>query len=193
MGCTSSTEYVVDPATGKEVKKTRFGGAHPGNRRPQHSPYVPPDNEFGKDGKATAHFVAYGGGNALTLVQKDGLSQQPQAGPKPPEYIEVTIPTGVSAGETIHVQNPDGRLNAVVVPAGFGPGDKFIVEFAPPNEPPPKVQSSPATTTVPPTTTAAASAVTEPEVYVPSTFNNNDAGGDYPTASATPVYTSETK
>ena len=25
-----------------------------------------------KDGKATAHFVAHGGGNALTLVKKDG-------------------------------------------------------------------------------------------------------------------------
>lgn len=43
----------------------------------------------------------------------------------------VTLPAGVSSGQTIHVQAPDGRLNAIVVPPGFGPGSTFTVEFAP--------------------------------------------------------------
>eukprot|EP00522_Entomoneis_paludosa_P016643 CAMPEP_0172454852 /NCGR_PEP_ID=MMETSP1065-20121228/11725_1 /TAXON_ID=265537 /ORGANISM="Amphiprora paludosa, Strain CCMP125" /LENGTH=190 /DNA_ID=CAMNT_0013207257 /DNA_START=17 /DNA_END=589 /DNA_ORIENTATION=- len=189
MGCTSSTEYVVDPATGKEVKKTKFGGAHPANRRPQQAPYTPPATDFGKDGQATAHFVAYGGGNALTLVQKDGTST-PQTGPKPPEYIEVTIPEGVTAGQTIHVQNPDGELNAVVVPSGFGPGDTFIVEFAPTGEEPPPTKMN---ASAPPE--ASATAVEDPEVYVPtfSTSNNNNDVGNYPSASATPVYRADSK
>jgi hypothetical protein len=29
------------------------------------------------------------------------------------------------------VQAPDGRLNAIVIPPGFGPGSTFTVEFAP--------------------------------------------------------------
>jgi hypothetical protein len=37
----------------------------------------------------------------------------------------------VVAGQTIHVQAPDGRLNAIVIPPGFGPGSTFTVEFAP--------------------------------------------------------------
>jgi hypothetical protein len=28
----------------------------------------------------------------------------------------------VSEGQTIHVQAPDGQLNAIVIPLGFGPG-----------------------------------------------------------------------
>jgi hypothetical protein len=41
------------------------------------------------------------------------------------------LPDGVVAGQTIHVQAPDGRLNAIVIPPGFGPGSTFTVEFAP--------------------------------------------------------------
>jgi hypothetical protein len=37
-------------------------------------------------------------------------------------FNAVTLPNGVSAGQTIHVQAPDGRLNAIIVPPGFGPG-----------------------------------------------------------------------
>lgn len=44
----------------------------------------------------------------------------------------MTLPDGVSSGQTIHVQAPDGRMNAIVVPTGFGPGSTFMVEFAPP-------------------------------------------------------------
>ncbi|KAL7574046.1 hypothetical protein ACA910_015624 [Epithemia clementina (nom. ined.)] len=127
MGCTSSTEYVVDPATGKEVQKRKLGGNYPGNRRPQHAPYQPPASAFDGTGTAKAHFVAYGGGNALTLVRTNGITTTTAT---PSNYIEVTLPEGVKAGQVIHVQAPDGQLNEVVVPEGFGPGDVFTVEFA---------------------------------------------------------------
>jgi hypothetical protein len=77
---------VQDPHTGKEKKKKKLGGASPGQRRPEHAPYVPPQSQF-QDGKATVHFVATGGGNALTLVQQDG-SHQPQIGKPQTEFIQ---------------------------------------------------------------------------------------------------------
>lgn len=82
----SSKQVIVDPMTGKETKKKKLGGAYPGQRRPQHQPYVPPASDFDKEGKATAHFIAYGGGNALTLVKKDG-SSKPESG-KPEAQAE---------------------------------------------------------------------------------------------------------
>jgi hypothetical protein len=54
--------------TGQEKTRKKLGGAYPGQRRPPNQPYLPPASEFGKDGQAVAHFVAFGGGNALTLV-----------------------------------------------------------------------------------------------------------------------------
>jgi len=81
---------VTDPHTGQAKQKKRLGGAYPGQRRPQHAPYAPPASDFGKDGTATAHFIAYGGGNALTLVKPDG-SHQPQTGQARPEYIQGTL------------------------------------------------------------------------------------------------------
>jgi hypothetical protein len=39
----------------------------------------------------------------------------------------VTLPNGVTAGETIHVQAPDGIINVIVVPPGFGPGYILVV------------------------------------------------------------------
>merc|ERR1712070_792893 len=64
---------------------------------------------------------------------KQGDIAQPQIGAqvaKQPEYIQVTLPAGVSAGQTIQVQAPDGRLNEIIIPQGFGPGSTFTVEFA---------------------------------------------------------------
>ena len=43
MGCTSSTEQVVDPHTGQVKQKKKLGGQYPGQRRAQNAPYVPPD------------------------------------------------------------------------------------------------------------------------------------------------------
>jgi hypothetical protein len=46
----------------------------------------------------------------------------------------VTLPDGVSSGQVIHVQAPDGAVNAITVPPGFGPGSTFTVEFVPPEK-----------------------------------------------------------
>eukprot|EP00567_Pseudictyota_dubia_P007115 CAMPEP_0197461650 /NCGR_PEP_ID=MMETSP1175-20131217/57096_1 /TAXON_ID=1003142 /ORGANISM="Triceratium dubium, Strain CCMP147" /LENGTH=72 /DNA_ID=CAMNT_0042996981 /DNA_START=83 /DNA_END=298 /DNA_ORIENTATION=+ len=71
MGCTSSKTTQGAVAAGKPKKK-KLGGQYPGNRRAQQQPYVPDANEFqkvnGNTEVATAHFVATGGGNALTLM-----------------------------------------------------------------------------------------------------------------------------
>ena len=48
----------------------------------------------------------------------------------------VTLPDGVKAGQVIHVQAPDGRVNEIIVPDGFGPGSTFTVEFAKEEEKP---------------------------------------------------------
>jgi hypothetical protein len=84
---------VVTDMNGKEKKNKKLGGAYPGQRRPQHQQYTPPASDFGKDGQATAHFVAYGGGNALVLVKKDGSSQPESGGGvgDKPQYIQGTF------------------------------------------------------------------------------------------------------
>lgn len=194
MGCTSSTEIVTDPKTGQQVTKHRLGGAHPGNRRMAKPAYTPNPADFNKEGQATAHFVTYGGGNALVL-QQGGIAQ-PQSGVpvgKKPEYIQVTLPENVNAGDTIHVEAPDGRLNEIVVPDGFGPGSTFTVEFA--DGPPPANTSSTNNQSpyVPPVASATQS-------MGPSNSNNNDiddgfaSGFNNPnfvaTASATTSYNS---
>lgn len=45
------------------------------------------------------------------------------------EIVSVTVPAGISAGETIHVLHPDrsGRIIEAVVPSGVKPGAKFFV------------------------------------------------------------------
>ncbi len=40
------------------------------------------------------------------------------------------MPSGVRGGDVIHVRAPDGRINAIIVPMGMGPGSTFTVEFA---------------------------------------------------------------
>lgn len=106
------------------------GGAYPGNRRPVNQPYSPPPSQF-SNGQATTHFVSYGGGNAL--VRKQNGVAQPEVGARTePELIQVTLPENVYAGQTIQVAAPDGRLNEITIPEGFGPGSSFTVEFADP-------------------------------------------------------------
>jgi hypothetical protein len=177
MGCTSSSEVQVDTHTGKPKKK--LGGDYPGNRRPQQAPYAPPQSDFqkvdGNTSQATAHFVAYGGGNALVLVDDANSPPQAASGGPAKEYISVTLPEGVNPGDTIHVQSPDGRLNAIVVPDGMHAGSTFTVEFADAPTPPPTAVpvAAPA---------AAASSSTATDDFV-SGFNA------YPTAPAS--YTSK--
>lgn len=124
----------------------------------------------------------------------------------------VTLPDGVQAGQTIHVQAPDGRLNAIVIPPGFGPGSTFTVEFAPEEKAvtaAPAVAAAPAFTTAPiahgddgfatgfnnpnytpPPQAAAASAtvvsVSEPEAN--AAYEANIDLTSYPTTTATPIY-----
>ena len=129
MGCASSTEASTNYVTGEKKTKHKMGGAYPGNRRQANKPYAPPASQF-SNGQATSHFVSYGGGNALVL--KQGGIAQPQIGATAakPQFIQVTLPAGVSSGQTIQVQAPDGRLNEIIIPPGFGPGSTFTVEFA---------------------------------------------------------------
>ena len=89
----------------------------------------------------------------------------------------MTLPAGVTEGQTIHVQAPNGKINAIVVPPGFGPGSTFTVEFAPDEKPATQQQPVPLPTkqeetnyhnVVPP----ASSSVKN------STSNNNNNHGD---------------
>ena len=38
------------------------------------------------------------------------------------QELRVTVPDGCTAGQTIHVQHPDGRTLAIVLPPGSAPG-----------------------------------------------------------------------
>ena len=167
MGCASSTQVVTDPHTGQQKQKTKLGGAYPGNRRQANKPYAPPASQF-SGGQATAHFVNYGGGNALVLKQDNGTAQ-PQVGASPlggggkqPEYIQVTLPDGVYAGQKIQVAAPDGRLNEIIIPTGFGPGSTFTVEFAD-GPPPSKAEEGP----------SSSSSSSYTPTYTPYVTNNN--------------------
>ena len=78
-------KVVTDPVTGKQKVKKKLGGAYPGQRPAQHAPYNPSDFQ---NGQATAHFIQYGGGNALVLTDgPNPTSIQPQQGQAQPEYI----------------------------------------------------------------------------------------------------------
>jgi hypothetical protein len=186
MGCTSSTEIVTDPRTGEKKTKNKLGGAYPGNRRQGNNPYTPPASQF-SNGQATAHFVNYGGGNALVLKQDNGMAQ-PQVGAIPvkqAEYIQVTLPSGVYGGQTIQVAAPDGRRNEIVVPDGFGPGMTFTVEFV--DGPPPstkysKYEEQPAYGE---TTTAAYSNMTPYVPYVTPSSGTATAPTNYYSSPAT--------
>mmetsp|Transcript_14337 Transcript_14337/g.20626 ORF Transcript_14337/g.20626 Transcript_14337/m.20626 type:complete len:228 (+) Transcript_14337:213-896(+) len=188
----------TDPITGQQTKKQSLGGAYPGQRRKVQAPYTPPVDDFDKNGQATAHFVQYGGGNALVLV--NGPNPHPQYGNRPTEYISVTLPSGVSPGDTIHVQSPDGRTNAVVVPDGMGPGSKFTVQFEDEERP---LQAMPVHTAsgnnpttscyVPETTTTTTSAnTTTTPAYTP--FTNATTVIEEPTTASvtTPYVTAQT-
>jgi hypothetical protein len=81
------SQTTTDPHTGKQTTKTSLGGAYPGQRQQNATPYTPDASQFGANGQATAHFKAVGGGNALTLVQHDGT---PVAMQVAPQYIQGT-------------------------------------------------------------------------------------------------------
>mmetsp|Transcript_30769 Transcript_30769/g.62384 ORF Transcript_30769/g.62384 Transcript_30769/m.62384 type:complete len:135 (+) Transcript_30769:458-862(+) len=124
----------------------------------------------GQTRTATAHFVAYGGGNALVLMDKPNRAAKvvdDNDGSKQ-EFIEVTLPANVNPGDVIHVKNQKGQINAIVVPDGMGPGSTFTVEFD--------------TGDAPMAEEEIAVAVPEPEISV--------SASQYPSA---PVYQSSTQ
>ncbi len=124
MGCVNST-----------------AATYPGNRRVANPTYQPPDSDYTRVDETTAvanaHFVTCPGGNALRLEGKphrsDGIQNNTMGATSnggQPTYISVTLPPGVNSGDVIHVRAPDGRLNAITVPPGMGPGATFTVEFS---------------------------------------------------------------
>lgn len=200
MGCASSSETKTDYVTGQQTTKHKLGGSYPGNRRQAHSPYTPPASQ--------GHFVSYGGGNALVL--KQGGLAQPQIGAaiaKPPEYIQITLPEGVKSGQKIQVAAPDGRLNEIIIPEGFGPGSTFTVEFADSDPSPSRTNKSEsygyapttaATSTTPPPQSAAndvddgfASGFGNSNVVPQASTVGSGSYSAYPSATdAKPVYSS---
>lgn len=113
----------------------------------------------------------------------------------------VTLPAGITPGQTIHVQAPDGQVNAIVVPDGFGPGSTFTVEFAPSQSTEPvtavpledkydyssttKTSSYQSSGPPPPVAPAAAAATTTGDDGFASGFNNPN-WRPAPTAQAVP-------
>ncbi|KAL7475670.1 hypothetical protein ACHAW6_001580 [Cyclotella cf. meneghiniana] len=140
--------------------------AYPGDKRPQNPSYQPAANEFqqvtSNTAACTTHFITCPGGNALKLVGKPNRAENQGAVAegglaKYIQVITVTLPPGVHPGDVIHVQAPDGRLNAIIVPEGMGPGSTFTVEFADDLPPPPAEEDLTPGVYVPPV-------IAEPEV-----------------------------
>lgn len=198
MGCTSSTEVVRDPVTGQAKQKKKLGGAYPGNRRVAKPVYKPGDDEYkqidSNTAVANAHFVTCPGGNALMLVGKPNRVEDDGGGGGglAKTYISVTLPPNVHPGDIIHVRAPDGRMNAITVPPGMGPGSTFTVEFSDdPQQSPPEEESDLTPGLFVPTVVA------QPDVeyagtagveYAAGNYSNNDdvgGGGNYVVANAT--------
>ena len=148
--------------------------AYPGNKRAAHPVYQPGPEEFRADPNdpntaiANVHFVTCPGGNALKLVGKPNRVEQTGSDTQA-QYISVTLPANVHAGDVIHVKAPDGRLNAITVPQGMGPGSTFTVEFSADTPSPAEEDLTPG-------------------VYVPTVEAEPDIGVGYP-ASAVGVET----
>lgn len=71
--------------------------------------------------------------SGLQLVRTEGNALIEFDPSKMPQRVLVTVPEGVSAGESIQVQATDGsgRCVSAVVPPGMMPGSQFVVEFPP--------------------------------------------------------------
>lgn len=97
----------------------------------------------------------------------------------------VTLPSGVHSGDIIHVRAPDGRLNAITVPNGMGPGSTFTVEFSDDTPPPPAEEDLTPGVYVP-------TVMAEPEVMETSSSSNAayvpGANGDVVASATTGPY-----
>lgn len=100
----------------------------------------------------------------------------------------VTVPHGVSSGQTIRVDGPDGRTVEAVVPPGMQPGSVFMVEM-PPRPVSPAPSSYGNVHPLPPPTSA--SVVAEPAfahaVQLQSAPESSMSGVNAPVATAAPV------
>lgn len=86
-------DVVVDLQTHSWLFSKAFGGNYPGQRPPAHKPYTPNGAAF-EGGEAKAHFIQYGGGNALVLANgPNPTSIQPQQAVSngKPEFIAGTL------------------------------------------------------------------------------------------------------
>jgi hypothetical protein len=92
-------------------------------------------------------------------------------------FITVTLPPGVASGDIIHVKAPDGRLNAIVIPEGMGPGSTFTVEFANNDSAPPPTNMAPGIFV--PTVIAEPEVETGvlPPAFSYANYNNNNNNG----------------
>lgn len=95
--------------------------------------------------------------------------------------LVVTLPNGVHGGDKIHVRAPDGRLNEIIVPQGFGPGSTFTVEFA--DGPTPPTYSD--------NTAAAAPTVTATAAPANNNYNNPNADDGFATGFNNPNWIPE--
>ena len=60
------------------------------------------------------------------------LAAQPYA-PAGGQTMQVVVPAGVVAGQTLEVQGPGGQRLHAVVPPGLSPGQAFTVHMPPPH------------------------------------------------------------
>ena len=164
----------------------------PGNKRPTQPAYQPPASAYQQvdatTAVANAHFVTCPGGNALRLENRpndynnstnNNITTGTNNNDPQPTLISVTLPAGVNSGDVIHVHAPDGRLNAITVPPGMGPGSTFTVEFANDTTTPPKEEEDLTPGVYVPTVTAVAD-----EEYRPLVTSGNE--NDVVVASAVP-------
>lgn len=88
--------------------------------------------DFSSSDEATTSrlHTSYPGQRPLIKTAGNALMEAPA--PSSPEMVSVTVPNGVTAGDTIRVDSPDGRRAVeAVVPAGMSPGKMFTVRFPP--------------------------------------------------------------
>ena len=73
-----------------------------------------------KKSQILSHFVSQGNGRPLTPAPNTNTANP----------TKVTVPAGVSPGQTIRVQSPNGESHDIIVPSGQYSGSSFTVEFA---------------------------------------------------------------
>lgn len=80
--CSSSTEVIEDPYSGQVKVKKRLGGAPPALRKPQPPTDIIPTPQLNQP----LHYVSYGCGNALYLMNQQGHSMNDAS-----EYVQGTF------------------------------------------------------------------------------------------------------